>query len=147
MTSQLIAQKKFVVGSSRPARTPRTVLLRMARDQARADRIRALKQEHPEYTWAAIADYVGVSPRAAQSWQEKGGIAYENAKKLAELWGEDLDYIWRGPRGDTPDLMSTLAGEDLEVLLRGLRAEVARLRKQVDRLERRGQPPADEESH
>jgi hypothetical protein len=77
----------------------------MAADQERADRIRELKKQHPEYTWQAIADHVGVSLRAAQSWQEKGGIDYENAKKLAALWGEDLDFIMRGPRSDPPALM------------------------------------------
>jgi hypothetical protein len=76
----------------------------MAADQERADRIRALKQGHPELTWQAIAERVGVSLRAAQSWQETGGIAYENAKRLAALWGEDVDYIMRGERPETPDL-------------------------------------------
>jgi hypothetical protein len=83
----------------------------MAADQERADRIRALKKEHPETTWRAIGDHVGVSPRAAQAWQEKGGIAYDNAKKLAELWDEDVDYIWSGKREGTPDLMGSLNGD------------------------------------
>jgi hypothetical protein len=83
----------------------------MAADQERADRIRALKKEHPETTWDAIGDYVGVSTRAAQAWQETGGITYENAKKLAELWDEDLGYIMRGVRADTPDLIGSLNGD------------------------------------
>jgi hypothetical protein len=145
--SQAIGRRNLTPASLWQGGGARTVLLRMAADDARAQRISQLKADNPEETWASIAEAVGVKERSAIQWAKTGGISYENAKKLAELWGEDLDYIWRGPRGDTPDLMSTLAGEDLDVLLRGLRAEVARLRKQVDRLEQRGQPPADEESH
>lgn len=109
--SQPHALNNFAIGSSRQPRTARTVLLRMAADQDRADRIRTLKTEHPEYTWQVIADRVGVSLRAAQSWQETGGIAYENAKKLAELWDEDLDYIMRGVRRGAGDLMGALNSE------------------------------------
>lgn len=87
----------------------RTVLLRMAADQERAERIRALKQERPDLTWRRIADYVGVTERSATDWQRKGGIEYDNAKKLAELFEVDIDYIWRGTESDTP---SPFAGQD-----------------------------------
>lgn len=108
---QPFAHKNLINTTSRRQRTAHTVLLRMAADQERADRIRALKKEHLEYTWQAIADHVGVSLRAAQAWQEKGGIDYEHARRLAELWVEDLDYIMRGPRDETPDLSNReLAG-------------------------------------
>jgi hypothetical protein len=134
--SQPIALNNFVPGSSRKPRNARTVLLRMAADQDRADRIRALKRDHPEYTWQAIADRVGVSLRAAQSWQEKGGIEYENAKKLAELWDEDLDYIMRGRRADTPDLMGIVDDDDnrlarIEEKLDGGILEQQDLREQI----------------
>jgi hypothetical protein len=76
----------------------RTVLLRMAADQERAERIRALKQERPDLTWRRIADHVGVTERSATDWQRKGGMEYDNAKKLAELFEVDVDYIWRGTR-------------------------------------------------
>ena len=121
--NQPLALSNFVPGSSRKPRNARTVLLRMAADQDRADRIRALKKDHPEYTWQAIADRVGVSLRAAQSWQEKGGIEYENAKKLAALWDEDLDYIMRGRRGETPDLSNGSDNEADEVRARLERIE------------------------
>lgn len=110
MTSQPIARQTFVSASSSRRRNARTVLLRMARDQERADRIRALKQEHPETTWQAIADHCRVSLRAAQMWQEKGGIEYDNAQKLAELWKVETDYIWRG-EPVTPPLMENLRGD------------------------------------
>lgn len=85
----------------------------MAADQDRASRIRELKEDHPELTWQAIADHVGVSMRAAQAWAEKGEIAYANAKKLAELFDDvDVDYIMRGPRGSA-DLMGSLSTAEL----------------------------------
>jgi transcriptional regulator with XRE-family HTH domain len=116
MTCQGSALDNYVPGTSRKARTARTLLLRMAADEARAERIRHLKREHPELTWQAIADQVGVTLRAAQSWQEKGSISYGNAKKLASVLGEDVDFIMRGPRSETPDLLG-VAGLD-ELLLR-----------------------------
>jgi hypothetical protein len=91
------AKKHFSHASLRTPGSARTVLLRMAADQERADRIRALKAERPDLTWRRIADYVGVSERAASDWQKKGGIEYDNAKKLAEVFEVDVDYIWRGP--------------------------------------------------
>jgi isopentenyldiphosphate isomerase len=87
----------------RASHSAHTVRLRMAADQERADRIRALKQDRPDLTWRRIADHVGVTERSAADWQVKGGIDYTNAEKLAELFEVDVDYIWRGPV-DTPDL-------------------------------------------
>lgn len=89
--------------SLRGSRGARTVLLRMAADQERADRIRALKQERPDLTWRRIADHVGVTERSATDWQKKGGIDYANAVKLASLFEVDVDYIWRGTESETPD--------------------------------------------
>lgn len=100
----------------------------MAADEARADRIRQLKAEHPELTWRAIADHVGVSERAAVEWQKSGGIEYENAKKLAQLFPESsADYIWRG---DTPDLMGAVSGDTDEIT--ALRNEIAELRAELN---------------
>lgn len=96
--------------SLRRNRTPRTVLIRMAQDQARADRIRAWKQEHPELTWGTIAEKIGVTERSAIEWQATGAISYENAKKLAKLMSRDVDWLWSGPKGDTPDLPAALNG-------------------------------------
>jgi hypothetical protein len=78
------------------SRGARSVRLRMAADQERADRIRALKLDRPDLTWRRIADHVGVTERSAADWQVKGGIDYSNAEKLAELFEVDVDYIWRG---------------------------------------------------
>lgn len=87
------------------------MLLRMAADQERADRIRALKLERPDLTWRRIADYVGVAERSATDWQKKGGIDYDNAKKLAALFEVDVDYIWRGPI-ESERAPSPFAGQD-----------------------------------
>lgn len=115
----------------------------MAADEARAERIRDLKNAHPELTWRRIAEHVGVSERAAVDWQKTGGISYENAGKLAELFPETtLDQIWRG---ETPHLMGQLsnngsAGADtdlerrltaVEMTLSELVAEVRKLNKTV----------------
>jgi hypothetical protein len=81
----------------------------MAADEERAERIRALKQGRPDLTWRRIADHVGVTERSATDWQKKGGIEYDNAKKLAELFEVDVDYVWRGVESDTP---SPFAGQD-----------------------------------
>jgi transcriptional regulator with XRE-family HTH domain len=83
----------------------------MAADQERADRIRALKQARPDLTWRRIADAVGVTERSATDWQKKGGIDYDNAKKLAEVFEVEVDYIWRGPSADER-APSPFAGQD-----------------------------------
>lgn len=83
----------------------------MAADQERADRIRALKLARPDLTWRRIADYVGVTERSATDWQKKGGMEYDNAKKLAELFEVDVDYVWRGPAKEER-APSPFAGQD-----------------------------------
>jgi transcriptional regulator with XRE-family HTH domain len=76
----------------------------MAEDEGRAQRIAELKEAHPRLTWRKIADAVGVSERAATQWQRTGALKPENAEALAKLFGVDFDYVWVGPRPDTPDL-------------------------------------------
>lgn len=103
--------EKFVPGTSRKQRTARTLLLRMAADEERAARIRQLKKDNPGLKWQQIADHVGVTQRAAQSWQEKGEISYANAKKLAQLFDVTPDYILRGVEiTQTPPLLEQFAG-------------------------------------
>lgn len=102
----------FPRASLRRPRSARTVLLRMAADEQRAQRIKALKERHPELTWRYIGDKVGVTERAAAAWGQTGGIAWPNAKKLAAVFieaGEDIDadYIWRG-EVSTPNLGEVL---------------------------------------
>ncbi len=103
--------------SLRASGTAHTVLLRMAADEARAQRIRDLKAEHPDVTWKEIADYVGVSERSAHTWRATGAMSRGNATKLAVFFREhgadiDPDYIWRGERPPTPNLMHVLDNGD-----------------------------------
>jgi hypothetical protein len=100
-------KNRFNSASLRGSRSAHTVLLRMARDEARAARIRELyearKEEDPRFTWRAVAEYVGVSERAAHAWGTTGGINPEHLPKIAEVFKADPDWIWRGPRDETPD--------------------------------------------
>ena len=75
----------------------------MAADEERAQRIRTLKEEHPDWTWRFIADQCGVTERAAAAWAKTGGIAYVNAKKLADVFDVDVGYIWRGRDSGLPE--------------------------------------------
>jgi hypothetical protein len=81
-----------------------TVLLRMAEDEDRAARIAELKKRHPRLTWAKIAEETGVKERSAIKWQKTGALKPENAEALARLFGVDFDYVWTGPRPDTPGM-------------------------------------------
>lgn len=76
----------------------------MAADEERAARIRQLKADRPGVTWRQISEHVGVTERAAQEWPKSGGIDYANATKLAEFMGVDPDWLWAGPKRDTPEL-------------------------------------------
>lgn len=76
----------------------------MAEDEGRARRIADLKAQNPRLTWAKIADHVGVTERSAIKWQKTGALDTENAEKLAEIFGVDFDYVWFGPRPDTPEM-------------------------------------------
>jgi transcriptional regulator with XRE-family HTH domain len=124
--------------ANRALKEPRSVAtlrLRMALDAKqraeRAQRIKQLREESP-YTQAAIADRVGVTPRAYQRWEEGGGIEWEHLERLAEIHDAEVLWIHRGEgRGPTPDLVEELSGDDrfsrLEEQLAELRADVAEL--------------------
>lgn len=149
--SQAITSRRRTPGSLRGRQSAHTVLHRMAMDEARATRIRDLKDQRPDLTWAQIADAVGVTERSAIEWQKSGGISHPNSKKLAKLFGVDPDWLWSGAeRGVTPDLMGSLdqasqldrieamLAEILSRLPEGgpaevLEAEAARLRAQRER--------------
>lgn len=72
----------------------------MAADLERAQRVRQLKDEHPELTWGRIADYIGIKERSVVEWQKTGGMDYANAEKFAELMGVSADWLWRGNQPD-----------------------------------------------
>ena len=98
-------------------RTPHSLRRQFLMDaQAKLDigqRIKDLRDNGPE-TNRSIAEAVGVGQRSVASWIAGGGITYDNAKKVSELFGKDVDYIWRGREkpAETPDLMGVLTGRD-----------------------------------
>lgn len=140
--SQPITKNRCIPGSLRPQRSARTLLLRMAADQERAQRIRQLKDEHPEIKWRMIAAHVGVTERAAQEWPKSGGIEPENAEKLAELFDVSYQWLWFGheaetKNGDTPNPFAKVSSvdqvEDIREEFRGL---VAGLDQKLDQITR-----------
>jgi hypothetical protein len=142
--SQALTKKNLSPASLRRPKPARTVLLRMAADERRAKRIRALWEEDPEVTWKQIADYVGVAERSAHQWAATGGISYPNAKKLAQFFiarGKNIseEYVWRGDREATPNLIDMPASEpphedNVEALLREVLSRLDELEQPEGRL-------------
>jgi transcriptional regulator with XRE-family HTH domain len=130
--SQGVTKRHPTRGSLRGHEDPRTVLLRMAQDDERAKRIRALKDNRPDLTWHDIAEKVGVSERSAIDWQKTGGISHDNCKKLAKVFGVDQDWLWSGRTESAPDLMGALRN-DVSQLDR-IEAELARQGQLLDEL-------------
>jgi hypothetical protein len=56
---------------------------------------------------------VGVTPRAAQAWAEDGQIRERNAKRLAEYFEADFDWLYWGRRQDS-DVSTELDGKQLD---------------------------------
>lgn len=95
------------------------------------ERIKELRDNSAE-TNRSIAEYVGVGERSVAAWIAGGGITYDNAKKVAELFGVDEDYVWRGRRKpETPDLIGALNGPGEE------HPALARIEAKVTRIEDR----------
>lgn len=65
-----------------------------------------------------------MTERSATDWQTKGGISYENAKRLAKLFEVDVDYVWRGTENETPDPFAGAEGS-LEERLADLADQLA----------------------
>lgn len=142
--SQALANQSLSRASLRRPKPARTVLLRMAADERRAQRIRALKEGHPGVTWKQIADYVGVSERSALNWQATGEIGYPNAKRLAQFFrerGERIseEYVWRGDHEPPTNLLPMPNPEPsqpniIEALLREILSRLDRLDELADQL-------------
>lgn len=109
--SQALTRSRYTRASLRGRQDAHTVLYRMALDEARATRVREQKEQHPDLTWAQIAEKVGVTERSAIDWQKTGGISYENCKKLAKVFGVDKDWLWSGAEQGTPDLMGVFSND------------------------------------
>jgi hypothetical protein len=94
--SQALLNHNVTRGSLRGREAARSVLLRMAIESDRAERVRQLKADRPDLTWARIAEVVGVKERSVVEWQKTGGMDYGNAKKFAELMGVSIEWLWSG---------------------------------------------------
>lgn len=103
-------------------------------------RLKELRENSPQ-TNRSVGDAVGVTERTVAEWAAgRQGMTYDNAKKVAELFGVDLDWLWRGDK-ETPDVMKALSpngravtADDLQALhteLRELRREVAAAEERV----------------
>lgn len=99
-------------------------------DLERGERIKELREEL-HLTQPTVAERVGVTLRAYQEWEAGGGIAWENAKRLARVLGVTPDYIMSGdpvPRvtldGSQLDRIES-AVSDLDEQIRLFRVEAA----------------------
>lgn len=113
--------------------SPSTVRVRwLMEEQQRLEignRIRELRENSTE-TNRSIAEAVGVGERSVAAWIAGGGMAYDNAKKVADIFGVDVDYIWRGraTQDTTPDLMGALSpNAEILAAIRELDQKVAKL--------------------
>lgn len=81
----------------------------MARDEARAERIRSVieqrKADDPTFTTRHIADQLNVSERAVSAWKATGALSRANSDKLAKLANVDPVILWLGRRTETPDAL------------------------------------------
>ena len=99
------------------------------------ERIRQLREDSAE-TNRSIADYCDVGERSVAAWVAGEGIAYKNAKKVAELFEVSIDWIWRGrePRkeGSPLDALSEPASTaDLAEQVRETNSELAEVRGEL----------------
>lgn len=140
--------------SLRPRRSVSTVALRYLMEQQQkieiGQRIRERRENSAE-TNRSIADYCDVSVEAVRNWIAGKGIAYDNAEKVAKLFGVDFDWLWRGEeKGSTPDVMGTLSPNgskqldrierlvgDLSQAVAELGADVGKLQKSQEQRKRR----------
>ena len=122
------------------------------------ERIRSLREASP-HTNASIAEHVGVGERAVANWMSGGtGIQWENAKKVAELFDVDVNWLWTGEEhhaGPTPDpfaSQATTAGVDVAEILQVLQdlkagqvelaAKVLKVEKSLEALRKQQRPVA-----
>lgn len=69
------------------------------------ERIRELRNNSEE-TNGSVADYCNVRERTVAGWVAGEGISYKNAKRVAELFQVDIDWLWRGRRSSPLDALS-----------------------------------------
>jgi transcriptional regulator with XRE-family HTH domain len=100
-------------------------------------RIKTLRDNGPQ-TNRSIAEFCDVGERSVANWVAGKGIAWDNAKRVAELFDVEVQWVWTGEeRAPTPDLLDALspgrAEGQAEILERiaELAASVAELHLEV----------------
>jgi phage FluMu protein gp41 len=74
-----------------------------------------------------------VTERAATAWQRTGALKPENAEALAQVFNVDFDYIWSGPRPDTPEMFVERRGPVAVNEVKGeLDERIARMEAKLD---------------
>jgi transcriptional regulator with XRE-family HTH domain len=140
MPKSSLTQTKFAPGSSRATRSRHTLLAEMAREAeqlaAQGARIKELREalrtdEGKRVTQPAVAEAVGVTPRAYQDWEAgRGGMKSENTKALANYFDVTEEYIVYGndePTDETPDLAGAFNNERVDIP-----AQLDRIEKKLD---------------
>jgi transcriptional regulator with XRE-family HTH domain len=134
------AKRNYVPGTSRRPQRAATLLAQVA-DLERGERIKALREQVLHLTQPVVAERVGVTLRAYQEWEAGGGIAWENAKRLAKVLGATPDFIMSGDRealdlGETQlDRIESLVSgldEQMRLLRAEQAADVAEVLKRID---------------
>jgi DNA-binding transcriptional regulator YiaG len=141
-------KRHYLRGSFQNAGSRTTVALLLEQKQKLeiGERIKWLRDNSAEKS-RTIARYCDVSDEAVRNWIAGKGIMWENAEKVAAMFGLDVDWVWRGegkpPEGypqeekpPAPDLMTTLSAADSE--------RIERIEEKLDELLRRTSPPPAE---
>jgi hypothetical protein len=150
-------QSNFRRAALRGHGTAHTVLLQMAENDARAGRIKALKEGRPGTKWKHLAEFAGVSERAVGDWYGTGAISEDNALKVAEFFKVPFDYVWSGtePKATpTPFAGHDALADRLDAIEQRVSAQLAEhaskvealLREQSDLLEEIRQQVAEQKT-
>lgn len=130
--------QEALISSWRSPRTVRTLrlLLTQAEEQQElmdaqrkieiGQRIKELREASP-YPQPVIARAVGVSLRAYQKWEAGGGISYDNAERLANFHGVEVDWILKGNTTDAANLEGVSPADQPNILEQLLREVLSRL--------------------
>ncbi len=90
------------------------------------ERIRGLRNASPQ-TNRSIAEYAGIGERAVAQWMRGGGISYENAEKVADLFEVEVQWLLSGREAGAGDGVSERLAR-IEGVLEKIRATQVELR-------------------
>jgi hypothetical protein len=144
--SQVLTKRNLMKSSLWGADDPRTVLLRMAANQERAERLRLLKAETPGVTWRQVAEHCNVVERSVYGWLRNGAMEYDNAVKVAEFFSAHgrptrARWLYFGNPAASPDLMDAMRTEEGETVS----ARLSRIETMLAELLARTATPAEDQ--